>query len=79
VVIDPHLVGSMESGPVHRAELARSAATAAPREIGHQAVLEHGIRHLAWLVREDPIVKGELAPEWHMLLAEYVPEPFRNL
>lgn len=79
VVIDPQLVGDMESAPIARAELARSDATAAPREIGHLQVLEHGIRHLAWLSREDPIVRDELSPHWHMLLAEYVPEPFRNL
>lgn len=79
VVIDPQLVGDMESAPIARAELARSEATAAPREIGHLQVLEHGIRHLAWLSREDPIVRDELSPHWHMLLAEYVPEPFRNL
>jgi hypothetical protein len=79
VVIDPELVGSMESAPIGRAQLARSEATAAPREIGYQQVLEHGLRHLAWLAREDPVVKGELAPEWHMMLAQYVPEPFENL
>lgn len=79
VVIDPQLVGDMKSAPIARAELARSEATAAPREIGHLQVLEHGIRHLAWLSREDPIVRDELSPHWHMLLAEYVPEPFRNL
>ncbi len=79
VVIDPSLVGSMASAPVARADLARSEATAAPREIAHAQVVEHGLRHLAWLVRDDPVVAVELAPPWRSILANYVPEPFRAL
>jgi len=41
-------------------------------------VLEHALRHLAWLVRDDPAIAGAL-PEWPELLAGYVPEPFRAL
>jgi hypothetical protein len=79
VVIDPDRVGSMESAPIRRAELARSEATAAPREIGYQQVLEHGLRHLAWLAREDEVVRRELSNRWHDLLSGYVAEPFRSL
>lgn len=79
VVIESSLVGGMDSAPVARAELARSDATAAPREIAHAQVVEHGLRHLAWLVREDPVVAGELRTPWPELLADYVPEPFRAL
>lgn len=78
-VIGPELLGDMESVPVGRAELARSEATAAPAVIGHEQVLEHGLRHLAWLAREDAVVAAELSPAWHTALAGYVPEPFRGL
>lgn len=79
VVIDRVLVGEMASLPIDRAELARSEATAAPREIATSAVVEHGLRHLAWLAKDDPVVAAELPPAWRPLLADYIPEPFRNL
>ena len=79
VVIPSELVGSMASVPIRRAELARSEATAAPRDIASEAVVEHGLRHLAWLVLDDPVVTSELPPPWKPVLADYVPEPFRAL
>lgn len=79
VVIDPLLVGDMPTAPIERAELARSEATAAPRAIGHVQVVEHGLRHMAWLVQDDPVVARELSGPWRDILAGYVPEPFRNL
>jgi hypothetical protein len=69
----------MASLPIERAELARSTATAAPRDIATTAVVEHGLRHLAWLIQDDPVVRAELPAAWVPLLATYVPEPFRNL
>ena len=79
VVIPPELVGSMASAPIGRAELARSEATVAPRDIAVDAVVEHGLRHLAWLVEDDPVVAAELPAGWRPILATYVPEPFRAL
>jgi hypothetical protein len=79
VVIDEKLVGGMESVPIGRAGLARSEATAAPRSIAHDQVVEHGLRHMAWLAVDDPIVASELSGAWRAALAGYVPEPFRNL
>ncbi|MDH5242641.1 MAG: hypothetical protein OEX05_01755 [Chloroflexota bacterium] len=79
VVIDDTLVGSMPSEPIGRVALARSEATAAPRDIAHAQVVEHGLRHLAWLVQDDLVVRAELDPAWQAILAEYVPEPFRGL
>ena len=79
VVIPEELVGPMASVPIDRAELARSEATAAPREIATAAVVEHGLRHLAWLVRDDEVVAATLSPEWRPVLDAYVPEPFRVL
>ena len=79
VAIGPELVDGMASLPIDRAELARSEATAAPRDIATSAVVEHGLRHLAWLVQDDPVVAAELPPAWRPVLAGYVPEPFRSL
>jgi hypothetical protein len=79
VVIPPELVGSMASVPIRRAELARSEATAAPRDIAVTAVVEHGIRHLAWLAEDDAVVAETLPLAWRPILAAYVPEPFRAL
>jgi len=78
-VIDRSLVGSMASLPIERAALARGDATAAPHDIATTQVVEHGLRHLAWLAMDDPVVAAELPADWHTLLATYVPEPFRNL
>jgi hypothetical protein len=79
VVIDGVLVGDMESAPIGRSELARGTATAAPTSIATAAVVEHGLRHMAWLAQDDAVVADELSPEWRAMLATYVPEPFRNL
>jgi len=79
VVIDAGLVGDMDSAPIGRSELARSEATAAPRSIGHEQVVEHGLRHMAWLAADDPAVAEELSEGWRSVLRNYVPEPFRAL
>jgi len=79
VVIEAADVGAMQSVAIGRAALARSEATAAPREIASTQVVEHGLRHLAWLAKDDPIVSHELSTAWKQALASYVPEPFRNL
>jgi hypothetical protein len=62
--------------PVSHAELARGDATAPPSAIGVVQVLEHALRHLAWLVAEDEVIAGTL-PAWQTQLQSYVPEPFR--
>lgn len=79
VVIEPTLVGTMESTPILRTDLARSGATAAPSAIATGQVLEHAVRHLAWLARDDDVVRARLSDEWKRVLAAYIPEPFRNL
>jgi hypothetical protein len=65
--------------PVRRAELARGGATSAPISVAYQQVLEHGLRHLAWLVKDDDVVRSTLDEAWKAALAGYVPEPFRHL
>jgi len=78
-VIDPELVRDMPSAPIGRAELARGEAATAPTSIATTQVVEHGLRHLAWLAKDDPLVAQRLSPQWHAVLAGYIPEPFRNL
>jgi hypothetical protein len=79
VIIDASLVGDMESIALDRSDLARGGAAAAPREIAFTQVVEHGLRHMAWLAKDDPIVARELPEPWLRVLGGYVPEPFRNL
>jgi hypothetical protein len=79
VVIDPEQAAGFESAPIDRAELARSSATHAPDSIAAPQVLEHALRHLAWLAQDDEVVARTLSPEWHATLRDRVPEPFRNL
>ena len=79
VAIDEAIVGDMASRPVARTDLARSEATVAPRDIATDQVVEHALRHLAWLAEDDPVVREELSAGWKAALATYVPEPFRNL
>jgi hypothetical protein len=79
VIIDAAFVDSMASLPIGRSELARGEATAAPRDIAFAQVVEHGLRHMAWLAQDDPVVEAELPAGWREILAGYVPEPFRNL
>jgi hypothetical protein len=61
---------------VARVELARGRATGPPAEVHVAHVVEHGLRHLAWLVREDEAIHRALAG-WTRALGEYEPEPFR--
>jgi hypothetical protein len=78
-VIDRALLGGMTAVPVRRAELARGGADTAPPDIGTLSVIEHGLRHLAWLVMDDPVVAERLDEGWRSVLSTYVPEPFRQL
>jgi hypothetical protein len=70
---------SMQRSLIGRSDLARSTATSAPEAIGFESVLEHGLRHLAWLAREDVVVGEALDGRWHAYLAGFIPEPFQQL
>jgi hypothetical protein len=78
VVIEPprHLPPTYEVELVTRAELARGRAMGAPPEVHLSQVVEHGLRHLAWLVQEDDAIHDALVT-WSAALATYGPEPFR--
>jgi hypothetical protein len=79
VVIAPAQAEPMDTAPIRRADLARSGATRAPASISFTQVLEHGLRHLAWLAQDDAVVAERLPDGWHRALSDYVPEPFRSL
>jgi len=80
VIEEPDLLplDSLVVLPVKRTDLARGGATRAPAAIGVDAVVEHALRHLAWLLREDAAIADAL-PGWSALLRDYGPEPFQAL
>jgi hypothetical protein len=67
---------SWEEQTISHTEIARGGAIEPPPVIGVEQVLEHALRHLAWLVNEDEEIARNL-PEWREVLKGYVPEPFR--
>jgi hypothetical protein len=78
-VVEESQIGEMVSEPIGRAVLARSTATEAPSVIAFEQVVEHGLRHMAWLTQDDAAVAAALSDHWREALADYVPEPFRHL
>lgn len=78
VVIDApaDLPAGIENASVVRTDLVRGHATGAPTGVHISHVVEHGLRHLAWLLREDEAIRAAL-PAWVDALADYAPEPFR--
>ncbi len=79
VINAPGQAAELPGIAVRRMELARSSATSAASVIRTGQVLEHGLRHLAWLAVEDQVVRTTLDDDWKRLLKDYVPEPFRHL
>ena len=73
----PELPPMLTVRPVGRTELARGTATAPPKAIGVEAVVEHALRHLAWLQRDDDHIRAALPETWVEALAPFPPEPFR--
>jgi hypothetical protein len=78
VAVEPpnHVPGAHEVELVARAELARGRAIGPPPRVQLSQIVEHGLRHLAWLMREDEAIHHALA-DWSRALIEYEPEPFR--
>jgi hypothetical protein len=78
VVVEPprHIPAAYDVQLVTRTQLARGRAIGPPPEVHLSQVVEHGLRHLAWLVREDEVIHEALA-DWSRTLSQYEPEPFR--
>lgn len=79
VVVESATTSPMRSIPIVRSDLARSTAHEAPADIGSNQVLEHALRHLAWLAKEDPVVGDTLSKAWITELSTYVPSPFQQI
>jgi class 3 adenylate cyclase/CRP-like cAMP-binding protein/tetratricopeptide (TPR) repeat protein len=75
---DPSVDG-FQSAEVRRRDLARGSAFAPPPTIEIDHVVEHALRHLAWLGRDDPVIRELLHGGWFRALESYEPEPFRSL
>jgi len=80
VVVEPPATISRELDDelVVRAELARGHLMGPPAEVHTAQVVEHGLRHLAWLVGDDEQIRDVL-PAWAEALEGYEREPFRAL
>lgn len=63
---------------VRRFDLARGETLGPPSAIGIEQVLEHALRHLSWLLKDDPAI-GAALQDWRERLRAYEPEPFRAL
>jgi hypothetical protein len=79
VVVDEDQATELDSVPIGRTQLARNSATEAAASIATSQVVEHALRHVAWLAQDDAAVRSALSPAWLAVLAGYVPEPFRHL
>jgi hypothetical protein len=79
VVVGEDQASELASEPIARAGLARNTATEGARSIATSQVVEHALRHMAWLAQDDEAVKAALSPGWLAVLTGYVPEPFRHL
>jgi hypothetical protein len=71
--------GELEAVAVRRCPLARSSATHPPAVIQVEQVVEHALRHLAWLAHEDAVVRRCLGERWSLALRTYALEPFRAM
>lgn len=69
-------LGDFERRPVQRRDLARGTATSPPRLIEVQDVVEHALRHIAWLSVEDLAIRTALDARWRESLRSYEPAPF---
>jgi hypothetical protein len=78
VAVEPpaRVPDACEAELVTRVELARGQAIGPAPKVHLSQVVEHGLRHLAWLVREDEAINQALAG-WTRALSVYTPEPFR--
>jgi CRP/FNR family transcriptional regulator len=79
VLSEPDTAAGFEDVAIGRTDLARGGTHGAPAAIDVAQVVEHGLRHLSWLSKDDPVIGPALTSEWLAKVAEYQPEPFRAL
>jgi hypothetical protein len=78
-VVDEGLVDREVRWQIVRSSIAGSDAASPTFPIAAAQVVEHGLRHLAWLSIHDSAVSSALPKEWHRALEVYAPDRFRNL
>src|SRR5882672_11414791 len=61
VVVGEDQASELASVPIGRAELARNAAADAATGIAIAQVVEHALRHAAWLAQDDEAVRAALS------------------
>lgn len=76
VVRPPGGCAGFERWRPRRRRLARGSAVGPPIAIDVEQVVEHALRHLAWLVTDDRAIRTALDPAWRERLTAYRPEPF---
>jgi hypothetical protein len=76
---DPPPSAGLAGRPDRPGAPARGGATTAPAGLRVDQVLDHALRHLAWLHRDDPAVAAGLDPAWGPALAGLAPAPFQAL
>jgi hypothetical protein len=69
----------LQATEVRRSDLARGSAFEPPPTIEMDHVVEHALRHLALLSKDDPAIRSLLPSEWFRALEAYEPEHFRSL
>ncbi len=62
-------------GVTHR-DIARGSATASPEGIEVEEVIEHALRHLSWLARDDSSIANALPKGWVEALEPFPAQPF---
>lgn len=78
VVRRPRRLGASFASFRVRPEIARGDALCPPHDLAVRDVAAHGVRHLAWLVRDDPAVHIALRG-WNVALAAFRPSLFEQL
>ena len=73
VVIGEEQALELEGVPVTRTDLARNSATEAAKKVSTHQVVEHALRHMAWLAQDDAAVRATLSPAWLAVLAGGTP------
>lgn len=56
--------------------LARGSALEPPAEVDMRAIVNHALRHLAWLALDDPSIGAALRTPWIRALEAFLPAPF---
>ena len=68
-------IGGFQAIRVRRQDIGRGTATAPPQAVTLGEVVEHALRHLAWLARDDPSITAALPEDWARALSRFPAQP----